>query len=274
MKSTILLTALNAVLFTLVSCEQHVDKSAMPTTTQTAGEYNLQRADELIEDIFTFVAYTEGDKGQGKPYYCGARWTTWYGVTVKPDGSRVKKNDPVIPKATGKEWCLHHLRCYVIPFFTYFDGRKLSDQEIIASALFIYNVGGENVTGYNKDGIAVGKRSCFLDAVNNGKSAEYCVNCLTGFRSSGGKRANGLLKRHWVEGAVYLGILNSENVLTLCPTKFYETHNMGNYYWLDKRKNIVKRNDFCQLRFDDTTIKTFFRMNKAKNGQRSVKDII
>ena len=37
MKSTILLTALNAVLFTLISCGQHVDESAMPTTTQTAG---------------------------------------------------------------------------------------------------------------------------------------------------------------------------------------------------------------------------------------------
>ena len=237
------------------------------------ADYNVRRANELVEQIFPLVAFIEGNTGEGKPYFCGVRYTVLYGVTVKPDGTLIKKNDKRISKATGKEWCIYHIKNRLNPFFQYFDGRKLSDEQIIGTALFMYNLGGENITGYDENGNKVGEPSWFLNAVNSGKNDDYCVNCMTRYRQAGGKRANGLLKRHWVQGAVYKGILTAENVMCLKPCQFYVTKNMGNYYWLDRKRNIIEKDGLLQLRYDDTTINTFFNMNQAYNG-KSVEDII
>ena len=241
---------------------------------ESAAEYNVRRAEELSEDIFAFIALIEGDKGEGKPYHCGARWTTWYGVTVKPDGSLVKESDPVISKKTGKEWCLYHIKHRLCPFFKHFDGRKLTDEQIIGTALFMYNVGGEVVTGHSLEGEYRHEPSNFFKAVNGGKDDEYCVNCMTRYRKSGGRRANGLLKRHWVQGGAYMGILTPESIISLRPEQFYATKNFGNYYWLDEKREIIEKNGLYQLRYDDLTINAFFNMNQAYEGQKSVADII
>lgn len=240
----------------------------------SASEYNVLRATELTEDIFKFIALIEGDKGEGKPYYCGARWTVWYGVTIKPDGSLIKENDKPISKETGKEWCMYHLQNRLLPFFCHFDKRRLTDEQIIGCALFMYNVGAEECTGYNHLGKKLGDPSRFFLAVNSGKNDDYCVNLMTRYRKSAGKRANGLLKRHWVQGAAYKGILNSENILDLRPEHFYKTKNMGNYYWLDGKRNLVENDGLFSLRFDDITINTFFNMNLADDGEKSVRSII
>ena len=87
---------------------------------------------------------------------------------------------------------------------------------------------------------------------------------MTEYRKSAGKRANGLLKRHWVQGAAYLGILTANNIGDLEPRKFYQTKNFGNYYWVDKeRQPIADENGFYKLRYDDVTINTFFNMNEG-----------
>lgn len=268
MKRTSIIFAVLAVVFMFVSCNSEKKEP------ENAAVYNEQRASELSEDIFKFIALIEGDKGEGKPYYCGARWTVWYGVTVKPDGSLVRKKDPVISKAVGKEWCLYHIKNRLVPFFKHFDGCRLSDEQIIGCALFMYNVGGEIVTGYSLDGRQVQEPSRFLLAVNNGENPEYCVNCMTRYRMSGGKRANGLLKRHWVQGAAYLGILTPENILELRPEQFYKTKNFGNYYWLDRKRRMVEKDGLYQLRYDAITVNTFFNMNLADDGQKSVASII
>ena len=228
---------------------------------------NVARADALSEDIFSFICLVEGgvlNEKTGENYHCGARWTTWYGVTTTPDGKFLKKGQH-IPKATAKAWAFYHLRKNVYPFLVYFD-HKLTDEQIIGICLFAYNVGGEALTGYSVQGEKLKEPCEFFIAVNNGDAPEECVNKMTEYRKSAGKRANGLLKRHWVQGAAYLGILTSNNIGELEPRKFYQTKNFGNYYWVDKeRQPLEDENGFYKMRYDDATVNTFFNMNEGVN---------
>lgn len=228
---------------------------------------NVARADALSEDIFSFICLVEGgvlNEKTGENYHCGARWTTWYGVTTTPDGKFLKKGQR-IPKATAKAWAFYHLRKNVYPFLAYFD-HKLTDEQIIGICLFAYNVGGEALTGYSVQGEKLKEPCEFFIAVNNGDVPEECVNKMTEYRKSAGKRANGLLKRHWVQGAAYLGILTSNNIGELEPRKFYQTKNFGNYYWVDKeRQPLEDENGFYKMRYDDATVNTFFNMNEGVN---------
>ena len=228
---------------------------------------NVARADSLSEDIFSFICLVEGgvlNEKTGENYHCGARWTTWYGVTTTPDGKFLKKGQR-IPKATAKAWAFYHLRKNVYPFLAYFD-HKLTDEQIIGICLFAYNVGGEALTGYSVQGEKLKEPCEFFIAVNNGDAPEECVNKMTEYRKSAGKRANGLLKRHWVQGAAYLGILTSNNIGELEPRKFYQTKNFGNYYWVDKeRQPLEDENGFYKMRYDDFIINNFFNMNEGKD---------
>ena len=228
---------------------------------------NVARADALSEDIFSFICLVEGgvlNEKTGENYHCGARWTTWYGVTTTPEGKLLKKGQR-ISKATAKEWAFYHLHKNVYPFLAYFD-HKLTDEQIIGICLFAYNVGGEALTGYSAEGEKIKEPCEFFIAVNNGDAPEECVNKMTEYRKSAGKRANGLLKRHWVQGAAYLGILTSNNIGELEPRKFYQTKNFGNYYWVDKeRQPLEDENGFYKMRYDDATVNTFFNMNEGVN---------
>jgi len=246
-----------------------------PAPDRSSVEYNVQRATELLENMFLFVAYVEDDKGckETGTYFCGARWTAAYGVTVKPDGSLVRKGEKV-SRAQAKEWAMHHLRKQVVPFLSHADGVKLSDEKLYMIMLVIYNMGGELVTGYDRFGNKQGEPAAFFVALNEGKPVEEVANLLTRYRKSAGKRAPGLLKRHWVEGAIGLGIITPENVLNLRPVQFYETKNFGNYYWLTKKRDLVEKKGLYQLRYDELIINTFFNMNEARNGQKSVRDIL
>ena len=130
--------------------------------------------------------------------------------------------------------------------------------------MFAYNVGGEALTGYSADGEKVKEPCEFFISVNKNEDPETCVNKMTEYRKSAGKRANGLLKRHWVQGAAYLGILTARNISDLEPRKFYQTKNFGNYYWVDKeREPQADKYGFYRLRFDDVTVNTFFNMNEG-----------
>ena len=235
------------------------------------GTYNQKRAEKLMGDIFACVAWVEDEQGEAV-YYCGARWTGPYGVTVDENGHLFHKGDKV-SKARAKKLTYQHLREQVFPFLRYVEP-KLKDREIIAVCMFIYNVGGEQFSGYRLDGSKACNASAFLKAINDGEKPEKIVNKMTGFRKSGGKRANGLLKRHWVTGAIYLEKLSVDDVLKLRPKAFYETRNMGNYYWLNSRRNFQMEGGYYKLRYDETTLSVFHRMNDAKAGQRSVASIV
>ena len=122
------------------------------------------------------------------------------------------------------------------------------------------------MTGYSLQGEKLKEPCEFFIAVNNGDAPEECVNKMTEYRRSAGKRANGLLKRHWVQGAAYLGILTAKNIGELEPRKFYQTKNFGNYYWVDKeRQPLEDENGFYRLRYDDVIINNFFNMNEGVN---------
>ena len=185
------------------SCSLNTDKQENEEVYDSVETFdNVARADALSEDIFSFICLVEGgilNEKTGENYHCGARWTTWYGVTTTPDGKLLKKGQR-IPKATAKAWAFYHLRKNVYPFLAYFD-HKLTDEQIIGICLFAYNVGGEALTGYSAEGEKIKEPCEFFIAVNNGDAPEECVNKMTEYRKSAGKRANGLLKRHWVQGA-------------------------------------------------------------------------
>lgn len=250
------------------SCSLNTDKQENEEVYDSVETFdNVARADALSEDIFSFICLVEGgvlNEKTGENYHCGARWTTWYGVTTTPDGKLLKKGQR-ISKATAKAWAFYHLRKNVYPFLAYFD-HKLTDEQIIGICLFAYNVGGEALTGYSAEGEKIKEPCEFFIAVNNGDAPEECVNKMTEYRKSAGKRANGLLKRHWVQGAAYLGILTSNNIGELEPRKFYQTKNFGNYYWVDKeRQPLEDENGFYKMRYDDATVNTFFNMNEGVN---------
>lgn len=250
------------------SCSLNTDKQENEEVYDSVETFdNVARADALSEDIFSFICLVEGgvlNEKTGENYHCGARWTTWYGVTTTPEGKLLKKGQR-IPKATAKAWAFYHLRKNVYPFLVYFD-HKLTDEQIIGICLFAYNVGGEALTGYSAEGEKIKEPCEFFIAVNNGDAPEECVNKMTEYRKSAGKRANGLLKRHWVQGAAYLGILTSNNIGELEPRKFYQTKNFGNYYWVDKeRQPLEDENGFYKMRYDDATVNTFFNMNEGVN---------
>jgi len=230
------------------------------------------RAEALIGDIFNCIAWVEDDEGE-TVYYCGARWTGPYGVTINEHNKLFKKGDKV-SKRRAKKLVYKHLRTQVFPFLPYVE-RHLKDREIIAVCLFIYNVGGETFSGHRLNGTVSGKPSQFLQAINRGDNPEDIVNKMTIYRRSAGKRANGLLKRHWVVGAIYLGEIPIKDVPKFRPKSFYETKNFGNYYWLDSNRRFTKNEQgYYYLRYDKTTVKTFYRMNKAKKRQRSVRSIV
>ena len=114
----------------------------------------------------------------------------------------------------------------------------------------------------------------FFLAVNAGAPDEECVNYLTRFKKSGGHLAKGLLKRRWVEGAAFQGILTPESVASLKPLGFYDTKNMGDYYFVNKRNTPIEVNGVYQLRYDEDAVSTFFEKNKAADYETSVSDII
>lgn len=248
----------------------HLRCSNQNQSEDSITEVNLKKCNKLENEMLICIAYVEDFKT--KPYFCGARWTIGYGSTVLDNGERVTPKTPKISKREGRELCLSHLRKHIYPFLRYVK-RELSDEEILGTVMFIYNIGGENFSGYDEkhNKIPNKKEASFLTAINNGERGIDCAQKMTGFCASNGKRANGLLKRHWVQGAVFCGILTPQMLLELEPAKFYQTKNMGNYYRLDSKRNIIRNDGFYCLNFDQNIQNVFFKMNK---GRKKTSDIL
>jgi len=217
--------------------------------------------EECRDDILICIAYVEGFRE--KPYFCGARWTVGYGTTVYPDGSRVMKDSPIIDKDYAKECVFSALDNHVKPFILAHVERRLTHEEMLGVELFIYNVGGEQFSGYDKDGEEVGESSEFLKAINRGDDALETAKKMTSFRKSAGKRANGLLKRHWVVAGIYTGIISPADILELQPEMFYRPK--VNFYY-DKMKG-----DFWDYNFGNSKVLQFIKSNL---GEDSVREII
>lgn len=151
----------------------------------------------------------------------------------------------------------HHLRSYVFPVIDQYVERELSEGEMLATCLFIYNIGGGNFA--NQKGIG---RSCaFLKALNDNKSSQECARKMTEFYRSAGKKVDGLLKRRWVEGAIFCGYLTAEDILQLEPAGFYNSRSLNDYY-------VSSRPDRDGFTHTDS-IRTPFNAFSTKTGERT-----
>lgn len=214
-----------------------------------------------LDDIMAAIALVEGF--HKTPYFCGVKWTIGYGSTILEDGSSVKENTPTISCEQAKNIVYNHLNKHVKPFILNYVYRPLNSDEMRTTCLFIYNIGGKNFSGYDEDGNECGEPSNYLRALNQNLPPEECARYLTGFRSSNGKQANGLLKRRWVEGAIYLGILTPEIVLMLQPERFYGD-TISFYY---KQQN----DDYWDYDYSEETIQEFLEKNiSEKNNVQSI----
>lgn len=216
--------------------------------------------EDVKDDMFTCIAYIEGFRA--KPYFCGAKWTIGYGSTVYPDGKRVTRKSKPISKSYAKECVYSHLDKHVRPFIMTYVKRELSRDEMLGVALFIYNVGGENFSGHNKDGKVVCKSSSFLKSINRNDNPLETAKKMTGFRKSAGRHAGGLLKRHWVVAGLYTGILTTNDIMELQPELFYKPNEA--YYY--KKMG----GDFWEYNFKTAKVAQFKKRNTTKKSVRTI----
>lgn len=93
--------------------------------------------------FFTTLEKYEGFSA--KPYKDGGDVITQgIGSTVKPDGSKIKINDPAITRKTAQEWAKAHVSKDEIAFRKSLSGVKLSQAEYDVYLDFMYNFGQSN----------------------------------------------------------------------------------------------------------------------------------
>ena len=222
------------------------DDEPPPEVSQQDEEIYLNLEDELI----ICIAYVEGYYSES--YFCGSRWTIGYGSTYYSDGSSVRRFER-IDKLTAQKCIRTHLRKRVFPYINKYIKKDLSRQEMIATCMFVYNIGSGNF-----------KKSTFLKAVNNGLSPIECARRMTEFTKSAGKTAPGLLKRSWVQAAIYCGYLSPYDFLELKPEGFY---NYPVSTFCTKGKDGYYNYDFSQKK-----LRKFLKDNQT--SKRRVIDII
>ena len=101
-----------------------------------------------------------------------------------------------------------------------------------------------------------------MKAINRGDNTLETAKKMTGFRKSAGRRANGLLKRHWVVAGIYTGMITPREILELQPEMFYG-HKVSFYY--NKMKG-----EFWDYDFRYSKIMQFIRNNLGKDNVREI----
>ncbi|MBR1605975.1 MAG: hypothetical protein IJ660_07730 [Alphaproteobacteria bacterium] len=270
-------------------CSNRSENDTLPTSV---CEHNRQCYEDVREDLLAVTALVEGF--HKNPYHCGAKWTQGFGSTIHRNGKRVTKRDATISLTEAKKDVYAHYDTHVWPWIEKYVTRKLSKEQMIGTCSFIYNVGGESFSGHTKDGKVLqkpktvkvtaknkkGKKvtkkktvwvdvqpSSFLLAINTGKSDEETAICMNGYRCSAGKLASGLPKRHWIEGAIYQGLITTEDILNLEPKRFYEKNkgfNISFYY-----KN--RRGPYWTHDYSEKKVREFLQKNHSdKNNVRAL----
>ena len=207
----------------------------------------------IEDELIICLAYVEDYKSTS--YFCGKRWTIGYGSTIYTDGTRVKSNE-TIDMLSAQKCVRAHLRKHVFPYIDQYVKRPLTRQEIIGTSMFVYNIGPGNF-----------KNSDFLQALNNGVTPFECSRRMTEFTKSAGKVAKGLLKREWVQSAIYCGYITPYDLLELKPAGFY------NYRVEDFYKSPHRMNDgYYSYDFSNQKLQEFLHDNRTSS--RRVIDII
>lgn len=198
----------------------------------------------LEDELIICIAYVEDY--YSRSYFCGSRWTIGYGSTYYSDGTPVRPYEH-IDKLTAQKCVRTHLRKRVFPYINKYIKKELSRREMIATCMFVYNIGSGNF-----------KKSSFLRAVNKGLSPIECARRMTEFTKSAGKTAPGLLKRSWIQAAIYCGYITPYDLLELKPAGFYNypvstfcTKGHDGYYNYDfssKKLNKFKKDNYVTKR--------------------------
>ena len=232
--------------YTLRSVVTYIeDDEPPPEVTPQDEEIYLNLEDELL----ICIAYVEDYSSTA--YFCGARWTIGYGLTYYPNNSSVKRHD-TIDKLTAQKYTKYHLRKRVFPYVNKYIKRKLTRQELIGTCMFVYNIGSGNF-----------KKSAFLKAVNNGLSPLQCARRMTEFTKSAGRFAPGLVKRSWIQAAIYCDYLSPYDLLDLKPAGFY--NESVSYFTLGRAQDGYYNYNFSKLQ-------GFLKKNKCLS--HSVFDIL
>ena len=226
----------------------------LPDTTEIQILPENKKMYLSIEDeIIICLAYVEDYKPVS--YFCGSRWTIGYGSTTYANGERVKPGEQI--EMLDAQKCVRSfLRKYVFPYIDRYVTKPLTRQEIIGTSMFIYNVGPGNFI-----------KSDFLQAVNGGMTPLEATRRMTQFTKSAGHFAPGLLKREWVQSAIYCGYITPYELLELTPAGFYN-YEIREFFM----SSSPAWDGYYNYKFSSDFVEEFLRKNKATG--RSVYDII
>ncbi len=200
--------------------------SVEPLTQEQISSANRATYEACKEDLLICIALVEDF--HAKPYHDrAARWTIGHGSTLYPNGHRVTSKDKEITKEYAKICVYAHCDQHVWPWIGKYVTRTLTHQQMLGVCSFIYNVGGETFSGHKENGRKFAAPSNFLTCINAGKGDATTAKTMNGFRCVTDKNGNkklapGLPKRHWIEGALYQGLITADDLLLLQPAKFYE----------------------------------------------------
>lgn len=242
-------------------------KISLPSTLNKYASKNGQRLCQIENKIVAMIALMENYEAY--PYMSGGAATIGYGSCYKPNGMPVTMRDAPIDKTTARLYTQAHLRKDVFPAIEKYVHKDLDDGQLMAVSAFIYAVGSANFAGLGYDDHGRKRQpSEFLKAVNSGKSDFECARKLSGWKTAGGGILHeGLLKRRWLEMALYCHRLEPKELLDMTPGGHFNlaVHDLYKHGCADK-------DGYYTPMMDDATMRRV--MQKCKTGRRRLKDII
>lgn len=240
---------------------------SLPSTLNKYSSKNGQRLCQIENKIVAMIALMENYEPY--PYMSGGAATIGYGSCYKPDGSPVTMNDAPIDKTTARLYTQAHLRKDVFPAIEKYVKKDLDDSQLMAVSAFIYAVGSANFAGLGYDDNGRRRQpSEFLKAINSGKSDFECARKLSGWKTAGGGILHeGLLKRRWLEMALYCHRVQPQELLDMSPGGHFNLSVRDLYKY-----GRADKDGYYTPKMDDATIRRVMQVCKA--GKRRLKDII
>ncbi|MBP3345940.1 MAG: hypothetical protein J6L86_02785 [Alphaproteobacteria bacterium] len=242
-------------------------KISLSSTLNKYASKNGQRLCQIENKIVAMIALMENYEAY--PYMSGGAATIGYGSCYKPNGMPVTMHDAPIDKTTARLYTQAHLRKDVFPAIEKYVHKDLDDGQLMAVSAFIYAVGSANFAGLGYDDHGRKRQpSEFLKAVNSGKSDFECARKLSGWKTAGGGILHeGLLKRRWLEMALYCHRLEPQELLDMTPGGHFNLAVRDLY-----KHGRADKDGYYTPMMDDATMRRV--MQKCKTGRRRLKDII
>lgn len=233
---------------------------------QHSQKNNLaQRLEQLRPQLCAVIAYAEGYR---EDYYlCCGQGTIAYGLTkfaVSDNDFRdVTPSDAPMSKKEGRYHMNKVLNYDVIPAITkYVKRNDLTDEQLAACVLFVYNLSCNQFAGKSIYGVKVGNPSEFLLALNRGESDFDCARKLSGFRNAGV-----LLKRRWIEMALFCGKIKINDLYDMAPGSFNDFRVQDLY-----QRTEADTDGFFTPKLDSKTIATVLK--KGRRYKHKLIDIL